>query len=82
MSAFLIPALKTLSHDPRPSLLFGLGFIVMLAGIAFQFSNYGNIIGQQNVLRRLRAVDDRLEFKCSLRIAKRAAESVGDKDER
>jgi len=70
--AFLIPALQTLSHDPRPSLLFGLGFIAMLAGIALQFSNYGNIIGQQNVLSRLHAVDDRLEFKCSLRIAKRA----------
>jgi len=70
--AFLIPALQTLSHDPRPSLLFGLGFIAMLAGIALQFSNYGNIIGQQNVLSRLHTVDDRLEFKCSLRIAKRA----------
>jgi len=70
--AFLIPALQTLSHDPRPSLLFGLGFIAMLAGIALQFSKYGNIIGQQNVLSRLHAVDDRLEFKCSLRIAKRA----------
>jgi hypothetical protein len=70
--AFLIPALQTLSHDPRPSLLFGLGFIAMLSGIALQFSNYGNIIGQQNVLSRLHAVDDRLEFKCSLRIAKRA----------
>lgn len=70
--AFLIPALQTLSHDPRPSLLFGLGFFAMLAGIALQFSNYGNIIGQQNVLSRLHAVDDRLEFKCSLRIAKRA----------
>jgi hypothetical protein len=70
--AFLIPALQTLSHDPRPSLLFGLGFIAMLSGITLQFSNYGNIIGQQNVLSRLHAVDDRLEFKCSLRIAKRA----------
>lgn len=70
--AFLIPALQTLSHDPRPSLLFGLGFFALLAGIALQFSNYGNIIGQQNVLSRLHAVDDRLEFKCSLRIAKRA----------
>jgi hypothetical protein len=70
--AVLIPALQTLSHDPRPSLLFGLGFIAMLSGITLQFSNYGNIIGQQNVLSRLHAVDDRLEFKCSLRIAKRA----------
>ncbi len=70
--AFLIPALQTLSHDPRPSFLFGLGFIAMLAGIALQFNKYGDIIGQQNVLRRLYAVDDRLEFKCSLRIAKRA----------
>ena len=68
--AFLIPALQTLSHVPRPSLLFGLGFIAMLAGIALQFSKYGNIIGQQNVLSRLHAVDDRLEFKSSLRIAK------------
>ena len=70
--AFLIPALQTLSHDPRPSLLFGLGFIAMLAGIAIQFSKYGNIVGQQNVLSRLHAVDDRMEFKCSLRIAQRA----------
>lgn len=70
--AFLIPALKTLSHDPRPSFLFGLGFIAMLAGIALQFNKYSDIIGQQNVLSRLHAVDDRLEFKCSLRIAKRA----------
>ena len=70
--AFLIPALQTLSHNPRPSFLFGLGFIALLAGIALQYSKYGNIIGQQNVLSRLHAVDDRLEFKCSLRIAKRA----------
>jgi len=70
--AFLIPALQTLSHDPRPSLLFGLGFIALVAGIALQYSKYGDIIGQQNVLSRLHAVDDRLEFKCSLRIAKRA----------
>lgn len=70
--AFLIPALRTLSHDPRPSLLFGLGFIALLAGIALQFNKYNDIIGQQNVLGRLHAVDDELEFKCSLRIAKRA----------
>lgn len=70
--AFLIPALKTLSHDPRPSFLFGLGFIAMLAGIALQFNKYSDIIGLQNILSRLHAVDDRLEFKCSLRIAKRA----------
>ncbi|MGD2012967.1 MAG: YkvA family protein [Desulfobacterales bacterium] len=70
--AFLIPALQTLSHNPRPSFLFGLGCIALLAGIILQYSNYGNIIGQQNVLSRLHAVDDRLEFKCSLRIAKRA----------
>jgi len=72
--AFLIPALQTLSHDPRPSFLFGLGFIAMLAGIALQFSKYSSIIGQQNVLTRLHAVDDRLEYKCSLRIAKTAVE--------
>jgi len=70
--AFLIPALQTLSHNPRPSFLFGLGFIALLAGIALQYSKYGDIIGQQNVLSRLHAVDDRLEFKCSLRITKRA----------
>ena len=70
--AFLIPALQTLSHNPRPSFLFGLGFIVLLVGIALQYSKYGDIIGQQNVLSRLHAVDDRLEFKCSLRITKRA----------
>ena len=70
--AFLIPALQTLSRNPRPSFLFGLGCIALLAGIALQYSKYGNIIGQQNVLSRLHAVDDRLEFKCSLRIAKRA----------
>jgi hypothetical protein len=72
--AFLIPALQTLSHDPRPSLAFGLGFIAMLVGISLQFNKYGDIIGQQNILRRLQAVDDRLEFKCSLRIAKRTVE--------
>ena len=70
--AFLIPALQTLSHDPKPSLLFGLGFIAMLAGIVMQYSKYGSTIGQQNILSRLHSVDDRLEFKCSLRIAKRA----------
>ena len=72
--AFLIPAMQTLTHDPRPSIAFGLGFGAMLAGIALQFSKYGDIIGQQNVLNRLSAVDDRLELKCSLRIAKRAVE--------
>jgi hypothetical protein len=70
--AFLIPTLQTLSHDPRPSFLFGLGFISMVAGISLQFGKYGNVIGQQNVLSRLETVDDRLEYKCSLRIAKSA----------
>ena len=72
--AFLIPVMQTLSHDPRPSISFGLGFAAMLAGIALQFSKYGDIIGQQNVLCRLHAVDDRLELKCSMRIAKRTVE--------
>ncbi len=72
--AFLIPALQTLSHDPRPSPAFGLGFIALLVGIILQFNRYGDIIGQQNILRRLHAVDDRLEYKCSLRIAKRTVE--------
>jgi len=72
--AFLIPVMQTLSHDPRPSISFSLGFVAMLAGIALQFSKYGDIIGQQNVLSRLHAVDDRLELKCSLRIAKRTVE--------
>ena len=72
--AFLIPIMQTLSRDPRPSLTFGLGFIAMLVGIALQYSRYDDIIGQQNILHRLHAVDDRLEFKCSLRIAKRTVE--------
>jgi len=72
--AFLIPAVQTLSRNPRPSLAFGLGFIALLVGIILQFNKYGDIIGQQNVLRRLHAVDDRLEYKCSLRIAKRTVE--------
>jgi hypothetical protein len=66
--------MQTLTHVPRPSLAFGLGFLAMLVGIALQFSKYGDIIGQQNVLHRLQAVDDRLELKCSLRIAKRTVE--------
>jgi hypothetical protein len=72
--AFLMPAMQTLSHEPRPSLAFGLGFIALLGGIILQFDKYGDIIGQQNVLHRLHAVDDRLEYKCSLRIAKRTVE--------
>jgi hypothetical protein len=72
--AFLIPVMQTLTHDPRPSIAFGLGFAAMLAGIALQFSKYGDIIGQQNVLSRLVTVDDRLELKCSLRIAKQTVE--------
>jgi hypothetical protein len=39
-----------------------------------QFSNYGKIVGQQNVLSRLHAVDDRLEYTCNLRIARRTIE--------
>jgi hypothetical protein len=46
----------------------------MVGGIVIQFSNYRDIVAQQNILKRLHAVDDRLELKCSLRIAKRAAE--------
>ncbi len=70
--AFLIPAMNTLSHDPRPSIWFGLGFIAMLTGIALQYNRYGDVIGDRNILERLHAVEDRLEFKCSLRIAKHA----------
>ena len=70
--AFLIPAMNILSHDPRPSIWFGLGFITMLTGIALQYNRYGDVIGDRNILGRLHAVEDRLEFKCSLRIAKHA----------
>jgi len=72
--AFLVPIMQTLSHDPRPALTFGLGFMAMLVGIALQYSRYDDIIGQQNILHRLHAVDDRLEFRCSLRIAKRTVD--------
>jgi len=72
--AFLIPTLQTLSHTPRPSAAFGLGFAALLAGIILQYNKYGDIVGQQNILHRLHAVDDRLEYKCSLRIAKRTVE--------
>jgi hypothetical protein len=72
--AFLVPVMQVLSHEPRPTLPFGLGAIALLIGIVLQFSKYGDIVGQQNVLNRLHAVDDRLEYKCSLRIAKRTLE--------
>ena len=72
--AFLIPAMQTLSHDPRPSLSFGLGFVALLIGIVLQFNKYGAIVGQQNILQRLNTVDDGLEYRCSLRIAKRTVE--------
>jgi hypothetical protein len=72
--AFLIPIMQTLSHDPRPSIFFGAGFVAMLAGIAIQFNKFADIIGQQNILSRLHTVDDQLEFKCSLRIAKHTLE--------
>jgi hypothetical protein len=72
--AFLIPAMQTLSHDPRPTLAFGIGFLAMLAGIGAQYSKYGDQVGQQNILSRLHSVDDRTEYKCSLRLAKQAVE--------
>jgi len=72
--AFLIPSVQTLSHDPRPSLSFGIGCLAMIVGITLQYSRYGYIVSQQNILKRLHAVDDRSELKCSLRISKRAAE--------
>jgi hypothetical protein len=46
----------------------------MIIGIVLQYSRYGHIVGQQNILNRLHAVDDRSELICSLRISKRAAE--------
>jgi hypothetical protein len=69
--AFIVPVMQILSYEPRPSLTFGLGTLTMLIGITLQFSNYGKIVGQQNVLSRLHAVDDRLEYTCNLRIARR-----------
>ena len=72
--AFLIPAMQTLAHDPRPSLAFGFGFLALVIGIGVQYSRYGDIVGQQNILHRLRLIGDRLELVCSLRISKRAAE--------
>jgi hypothetical protein len=72
--AFLIPTMQTVSHDPRPSIPFGIGCLAMIVGIVLQYSRYGYIVGQQNILNRLRAVDDRSELICSLRISNRAAE--------
>jgi hypothetical protein len=72
--AFLIPAMQTLAHDPRPAMTFGFGFLALVIGIGVQYNRYGDIVGQQNILNRLRLIDDRLELVCSLRISKRAAE--------
>jgi hypothetical protein len=72
--AFLIPAMQSLAHDPRPSLTFGLGFLALVIGIGVQYSRYGDLVGQQNILNRLRLIGDRLELQCSLRISKRAAD--------
>ena len=72
--AFLIPSMQTLSHDPRPSIQFYIGFLAMIVGIAIQYSRYSNIVGQKNILDRLHAVDDRMELISSLRISKRAME--------
>ena len=74
MVAFLIPLVQTLSHDPKPSIPFGIGCLAMIIGIVLQNSRYGRIVAQQNILSRLHAVDDRSELKCSLRISKSAAE--------
>ena len=72
--AFLIPSMQTVSHVPGPSIQFGIGCLAMITGIVLQYSRYGYIVGQQNILNRLHAVDDRSEFICSLRIANRAAD--------
>jgi hypothetical protein len=72
--AFLVPAMQSITQNPRPSVFFVLGFVALLIGIAVQYSNYGQIISQQNILRRLRPVNDQLEFRCSLRIAKLTVE--------
>ena len=72
--AFLIPAVQTVSHDPKPSIHFGIGCLAMIIGIALQYSRYGKIVGQQNILNRLHAVDDRSELISSLRISNRAVE--------
>ena len=72
--AFLIPSMQTLTHDPRPSIQFYIGFVVMVIGIAIQYSRYSNVVGQRNILDRLHAVDDRMELVSSLRISKRAME--------
>ncbi len=74
MVAFLIPLVQTLSHDPKPSIPFGIGCLAMIIGIVLQNSRYGRIVAQQNILSRLHTVDDRSELKCSLRISKSAAE--------
>jgi hypothetical protein len=71
---FIIPAMQTLSHDPRPPLVFGIGFLALVAGVVTQYNKYENIISRQNVLTRLQTVDDSAEFKCSLRISNRAIE--------
>ena len=63
--AFLIPSMQTLSHDPRPSLTFGIGFLALLAGIGLQYNKFGDLVGElaQQVL-------------CLLHVA--VTQSVGD----
>lgn len=72
--AFLIPALRTLSHEPRPSLFFAGGCLAMGLGVTLQYCRYGDIAGQKKILERLRTVRDASELRCSLRIARRAVE--------
>ena len=49
---FIIPAMQTLSHDPRPTLAFGIGFLALAAGVVTQYNKYENIISRQNRLIR------------------------------
>jgi Protein of unknown function (DUF1232) len=70
----LIPTLRTISHEPKPTLLFGVGCLALGIGLALQFSRYGEVLAQQNVLARLHPVDDPLELRCSLRITRRVLE--------
>jgi hypothetical protein len=73
-SALVLQAVFVIAYPPPPQVVFWAGAGLVAVGIYLQYLDINTIIAEENLLKRLRHVDDEMERRCAIRIAKRAIE--------
>lgn len=71
MLTVVIFAVGSLTSGTRPSSIFWIGSLCMIAGLLLHYHDVNGTVRQEQALRRLGDVTDELERRCSLRICQK-----------